>query len=59
MGRSEQYVDYRPKIARVEVEGYLPKLEIDLSGIKNLKVMPNAPDARQFLVATRILLIIY
>ena len=35
---------------------FLPKLGTDLSGIKNLQVMPNTPDARQFLAATKVLL---
>ncbi len=51
----------RPDIPLLLVEGaskasFLPKLGIDLSGIKNLKVMANTPDARQFLVATKVLL---
>ena len=50
----------RPDIPLLLVEGaskasFLPKLGIDLSGLKNC-VMPNTPDARQFLAATKILL---
>ena len=51
----------RPDIPLLLVEGaskasFLPKLGIDLSEVKNLVVMPNTPDARQFLAATKILL---
>jgi glycosyltransferase involved in cell wall biosynthesis/Tfp pilus assembly protein PilF len=51
----------RPDIPLLIVEGsgkacFLPKLGIDLSGVKNLRIMPNTPDARQFLAATKLLL---
>ena len=51
----------RPDIPLLLVEGavkasFLPELGIDLSGAKNLRIMPNTPDARQFLAATKILL---
>jgi len=51
----------RPDIPLLVVEGAskasdLAKLGIDLSGVKNLRVMPNTPDARQFLAATKLLL---
>ncbi len=51
----------RPDIPLLIVEGSskvrpLPKLGIDLSGIKNLRIMPNTPDARQFFAATKLLL---
>ena len=51
----------RPDIRLLIVEGaskasFLPKLGIDLSGVKNVRIMPNTPDSRQFLVATKILL---
>ena len=34
----------------------LSKLGIDLRGLMNLRIMPNTPDARQFLAATKLLL---
>jgi glycosyltransferase involved in cell wall biosynthesis len=51
----------RPEIPLLLVEGaskasFLPQLGIDLSGLKNLRIVPNSPDARQFLAATKILL---
>ena len=51
----------RADIPMLMVEGavkasFLPELGIDLSGAKNLRIMPNTPDARQFLAATKILL---
>ncbi len=51
----------RPDITLLLVEGaskasFLPQLGIDLGGLKNLRIMPNSPDARQFLAATKILL---
>ncbi len=51
----------RPDIRLLLVEGaskasFLPQLGIDLGGLKNLRIMPNSPDARQFLAATKILL---
>ena len=50
----------RPDIRLLMVEGaskakLLPQLGIDLNGIKNLTVVPNLPDARQFLDRTRVL----
>ena len=35
---------------------FLSQLGIDLGGVKNLRIMPNSPDARQFHAATKILL---
>jgi glycosyltransferase involved in cell wall biosynthesis len=51
----------RPDIPLLVVEGsskasFLPKLGIDLSGVKNLRFMPNTPNARQFFAATKLLL---
>ena len=51
----------RPDIPLLMVEGankarLLPQLGIDLSGIKNLTVMPNTPDSRAFLAVTKLLL---
>jgi glycosyltransferase involved in cell wall biosynthesis len=51
----------RPDIPLLLVEGagkasFLPQLGIDLSGVKNLRIMANAPDARGFHAATKLLL---
>ena len=51
----------RPEIPLLVVEGRermasLPALGIDLRGLMNLRIMPNTPDARQFLAATKLLL---
>jgi glycosyltransferase involved in cell wall biosynthesis len=51
----------RPDIPLLLVEGagkasFLPKLGIDLSGAKNLRIVPNTPDARGLLAMTRLLL---
>ncbi len=51
----------RPDIPLLMVEGagkarFLSKLGIDLSGVKNLRIMPNSPDARGFLAVTKMLL---
>jgi len=51
----------RPDIPLLMVEGaskasFLPQLGIDLSGAKNLRIMPNAPDARGFHAMTKILI---
>ena len=51
----------RPDIPLLLVEGagkagFLPKLGIDLSGVKNLRIMPNSPDAWGFLGVTKMLL---
>jgi glycosyltransferase involved in cell wall biosynthesis len=51
----------RPDIPLLIVEGagkasFLPKLGIDLSGLKNLRIMPNTPDARRFFAVTKLLL---
>ena len=51
----------RPDIRLLLVEGaskasFLPNLGIDLSGAGNVRIMPNSPDARRFLGATKILL---
>ena len=51
----------RPEIRLLLVEGaskasFLPKLGIDLGGAGNVRIMPNSPDARRFLRATKILL---
>jgi glycosyltransferase involved in cell wall biosynthesis len=50
----------RPDIPLLIVEGagkanLLPQLGIDLSGLKNLRIMPNAPDARGFHAMTKLL----
>jgi glycosyltransferase involved in cell wall biosynthesis len=51
----------RPDIPLLIVEGagkasFLPKLGIDLRGLKNLRIMPNTPDARRFFAVTKLLL---
>ncbi len=51
----------RPDIPLLLVEGagkasFLPQLGIDLGGVKNLRVMPNTPDPRQFYAVTKLLL---
>ena len=51
----------RPEIPLLVVEGRermasLPALGIDLRGLKNLRIMPNTPDARQFFSVTKLLL---
>ena len=51
----------RPDIPLLLVEsagkaGFLPKLGIDLSGVKNLRTIPNSPDAWGFLGVTKMLL---
>ncbi len=51
----------RPDIPLLIVEGagkasFLPQLGVDLSGIRNLRIMPNAPDPRQFYAVTKLLL---
>ena len=51
----------RPDIPLLLVEGagkasFLPQLGIDLSGVKNLRIMPNTPDPRQFYAVTKLLL---
>jgi glycosyltransferase involved in cell wall biosynthesis len=50
----------RPDIPLLIVEGsgkasFLPKLGIDLSGVKNLRIMPNTPDVRQVFARTKLL----
>ncbi len=35
---------------------HLPELGIDISGIKNLRIMPNTPDARKFYAVSKLLL---
>ena len=50
----------RPDIPMLIVEGagkasFLPQLGIDLSRLKNLRIMPNAPDARGFHAVTKML----
>ncbi len=51
----------RPDIPMLLVEGaskasFLPQLGIDLSDVKNLRVMANTPDPRRFHAVTRLLL---
>ena len=51
----------RPDIPLLIVEGagkasFLPQLGIDLGGIRNLRIMPNTPDSRQFYAVTKLLL---
>ncbi len=51
----------RPDIPLLIVEGsckvrHLPELGIDISGIKNLRIMPNTPDARKFYAVSKLLL---
>ena len=51
----------RPDIPLLMVEGvskasFLPKLGIDPALVKNVRVMPNSPDARRFLAVTKLLL---
>jgi glycosyltransferase involved in cell wall biosynthesis len=51
----------RPDIPLLMVEGvgrrgFLSKLGVDLSGIKNLKIMANTPDPRDFYSITKLLL---
>jgi glycosyltransferase involved in cell wall biosynthesis len=51
----------RPDIPLLIVEGsgkacFLPKLGIDLSGVKNLRIMSNTPDVRQVFARTKLLL---
>ncbi|MGO9113403.1 MAG: glycosyltransferase [Thermoguttaceae bacterium] len=51
----------RPDIPLLIVEGvekarFLPHFGIDLSGVTNLRMIPNSPDARGFLAMTKILL---
>ena len=51
----------RPDIPLLLVEGaskasFLPKLGIDLSGLKNLTIWPNTPDARRIYAASRLIL---
>jgi glycosyltransferase involved in cell wall biosynthesis len=51
----------RPDVPLLVVEGaskasFLPQLGIDIRGMKNLRVMPNLPDARAFYAITKILL---
>ena len=51
----------RPDIPLLLVEGrgkasFLPRLGIDLSGVKNLRIMPNTPDPRKFYAVTKLLL---
>ena len=58
---AELLSERRPDIPLLVLEGankasFLPQLGIDLSGVRNLRIMPNAPSAREFLGATRILL---
>jgi glycosyltransferase involved in cell wall biosynthesis len=58
---AEELSRRRTDIPLLMVEGankahLLPQLGIDLSGIKNLTVMPNTPDSRAFLAVTKFLL---
>jgi glycosyltransferase involved in cell wall biosynthesis len=51
----------RPDIPLLIVEGagkarFLSRLGIDLGGVKNLRIVPNSPDARGFLQVTKMLL---
>ncbi len=51
----------RPDIPLLIVEGagkasFLPQLGVNLSGIRNLRIMPNTPDSRQFYAVTKLLL---
>ena len=51
----------RPDIRLLLVEGasklnFLAGLGADFGGLKNVRAMPNSPDARQFLAATKVLL---
>jgi glycosyltransferase involved in cell wall biosynthesis len=52
----------RPDIPVLLVEGsrkasFLASLGIDIQALKNVRIMPNTPDARQFLAATKLLLV--
>ncbi|MGO9108439.1 MAG: glycosyltransferase [Thermoguttaceae bacterium] len=52
----------RPDIPLLVVEGaartdFLSQLGIDLGGLRNIKTLPNSPDARGFLAVTKILLV--
>ena len=58
---AEELCRRRPDIPLLMVEGankahLLPQLGINLSGIKNLTVMPTTPDSRAFLAVTKLLL---
>ncbi len=51
----------RPDIPLLIVEGagkasFLPQLGVNLSGIRNLRIMPNTPDPRRFYAMTKLLL---
>ncbi len=59
---AEVLLHRRPDISLLLVEGaskarFLPKLGIDLSDLKNLRIVPNSPDARGFHAMTKMLLI--
>jgi glycosyltransferase involved in cell wall biosynthesis/GT2 family glycosyltransferase len=52
---------HRPDIPLLMVEGvgrnrFLSKLGVNLSGLKNLTIMPNTPDPRNFYAVTKLLL---
>jgi glycosyltransferase involved in cell wall biosynthesis len=58
---AEVLAQRRPDIPLLMVEGVsrnrlLPKLGVNLSGLKNLTIMPNTPDPRSFYTLTKLLL---